>query len=115
MIANKHARRLAGRSFLFRQYKLARTGTRALNYYHFPLVSTQARELKLPEFQLRILCEEWGKLDRDATYLLPVRQLPLLWQKVSHVSCLRPFPQRYKALSGFVRTRHSLVNPTILG
>lgn len=43
----------------------------------------QARELKLPEFQLRILCDEWGKLDRDATYLLPVHQLPLLWQTVS--------------------------------
>eukprot|EP00752_Nemacystus_decipiens_P007036 g6311.t1 len=42
----------------------------------------KARELKLPEFQLRILCDEWGKLDRDATYLLPVHQLPQLWQKV---------------------------------
>ena len=52
-------------------------------YSRPPPLSIQARELKLPEFQLRILCDEWGKLDRDATYLLPVHQLPLLWQTVS--------------------------------
>jgi len=43
----------------------------------------QTRELKLADFQLRILCEEWGKLDQDATYLVPVQHFPLLWQKVS--------------------------------
>lgn len=45
--------------------------------------SAQARELKLPDFQLRIFCDEWGELDGEATYLLPVHQLPLLWQTVS--------------------------------
>lgn len=65
---------------------------------------TQARKLKLPDFQVRILCDEWTKLDRDATYLLPVHHLPLLWQTVSdkgqHVT-LQFLPTRHGPVSGF--------------
>lgn len=88
----------------FRNTVYIQQNTRRIRFH--PPPPTQARKLKLQDFEVRVLCDEWSKLDRDATYLLPVQHLPLLWQTVSdkgQQASLRFLPTRRGPVSDFTR------------